>query len=82
MKGGMADMYKNHTHLGYQKKFDSLKEQWGDIVKFTNKRHKDGRPHHVIEYTKLFTQPLKLKEGIERQPKVNNYNMVLKKKQS
>lgn len=82
MKGGMADMYKNHTHLGYQKKFDSLKEQWGDIVKFTNKRHKDGRPHHVIEYTKLFTQPLKLKEGIERQPKVNNYNMVLKKIQS
>lgn len=65
---------------GLQKKFDELKKNWGDIVTFTNKRHKDGRPHHHIDYTKLFTQELKLKEGIVRNPKVNNYNMSLIKK--
>jgi hypothetical protein len=80
MKGGMQDMYKNHTHLGYQKKFDSLKEQWGDIVKLTNRRHKDGRPHHIIEYTDLFTQKLILKEGISREPRINEYNMIFSKK--
>jgi hypothetical protein len=80
MKGGMQEMYKNHSHLGYQKKFDSLKEQWGDIVTLTNKKHVDGRPHHHIEYTKHFTQPLKLKEGVEKKEGVNNYNMVYIKK--
>lgn len=77
MKGGMEQIYENHQHSGYQKKFDSLKAQWGDIVTYTNKRHKDGRPHHVIQYTKHFTQKLKLKEGIERTNKINNYNMIL-----
>jgi hypothetical protein len=77
MKGGMEQIYENHKHSGYQKKFDSLKEQWGDLVTYTNKRHKDGRPHHVIQYTKHFTQELKLKDGIQREPKINNYNMVL-----
>jgi hypothetical protein len=65
---------------GLQKKFDELKKNWGDIVTFTNKRHKDGRPHHHIDYTKLFKQELVLKKGIERTPKVNNYNMKLVKK--
>jgi len=64
---------------GLQKKFDELKENWGDIVTFTNKRHKDGRPHHHIAYTKLFKQELVLKEGVEKEPKVNNYNMKLVK---
>jgi len=80
MKGGMANMYQNHTHLGYQNKFDSLKEQWGDIVTLTNKRHKDKRPHHHIEYTKLFTQELRLKQQIPTEPKVNEYNMIFFKK--
>jgi len=80
MKGGMQDMYKNHTHHGYQVKFDALKEQWGDIVVFSNKKHVDGRPHHVIHYTKLFHQELVLKQGVERTPKINNYNMVLQPK--
>lgn len=79
MKGGMEKIYEGHSHDGYQKKFDELKSNWGDIVTFTNKKHKDGRPHHHIEYTKLFKQKLKLKEGISREPKVNNYNMILKK---
>lgn len=77
MKGGMEKIYEGHSHHGYKKKFDELKNNWGNIVTLTNKRHKDGRPHHIIQYTKHFTQKLKLKDGVERQPKVNNYNMIL-----
>ena len=84
MKGGNTDtiyeLGKDNTSdkwSGLQKKFDELKENWGDIVTFTNNRHKDGRPHHHIAYTKIFQQPLKLKEGIEIKPGVNNYNMTL-----
>ena len=87
MKGGNTttiyefgeDKEENAKFTGLQKKFDELKENWGDIVKFTNKRHRDGRPHHHISYTRIFTQPLILKEGIKREPKVNNYNMKLVK---
>ena len=84
MKGGNTDTIyelgkeeKDDKWSGLQKKFDELKQNWGDIVTFTNNRHKDGRPHHHIAYTKLFTQPLKLKEGIDIKPGVNNYNMTL-----
>jgi hypothetical protein len=66
---------------GLKKKFDELKENWGDIVKYTTSRHKDGRPHHHISYTKLFKQELKLKDGISMEPKVNNYNMIFVKKE-
>ena len=87
MKGGNTttiyefgeDKEENTKFTGLQKKFDELKENWGDIIKFTNKKHKDGRPHHHISYTKLFKQPLILKAGIKREPKVNNYNMKLVK---
>ena len=87
MKGGNTttiyefgeDKEQNAKFTGLQKKFDELKENWGDIVKFTNKRHRDGRPHHHISYTRIFKQPLILKEGIKREPKVNNYNMKLVK---
>ena len=87
MKGGNTttiyefgeDKQENAKFTGLQKKFDELKENWGDIVKFTNKRHRDGRPHHHISYTRIFKQPLILKEGIKREPKVNNYNMKLVK---
>lgn len=75
-KGGMQQIYENHQHSGYQKKFDALKEQWGGIVTYTNKKHADGRPHHVIQYTKLFKQKAKLKDGETREPKINNYNMI------
>ena len=77
MKGGMAEIYDNHSHNGYMKKFNALKDNWKDIVKLTNKRHKDGRPHHIIEYTKLFNQTLVLKDGVELGPKINNYNFIL-----
>lgn len=86
MKGGntttIYEFGKDNKWSGLQKKFDELKQNWGDIVTFTNKRHKDGRPHHHIAYTKYFTQPLILKDGISKEPKINNYNMKLRKKVS
>jgi hypothetical protein len=75
-KGGMADMYKNHSHEGYWKKFEALKQTWGNLITFTNKRHADGRPHHHIEYTKHFLQKPVLKQGLEIPKKINEYNMV------
>ena len=77
--GNTSTIYENGSVTGYQKKFDELKNNWPDIVKFTTGRHKDGRPHHHISYTKLFKQNLILKEGVSLEPKVNNYNMVIKK---
>ena len=73
---------KDAKFSGLQKKFDELKKNWGNIITFTNSRHKDGRPHHHIAYTKIFQQPLKLKDGIEMKPKINNYNMTLVKKEN
>lgn len=78
-KGGMADMYKNHSHEGYWKKFEALRNTWGNLITFTNKRHADGRPHHHIEYTKHFKQKPILKEGVEFKQKINEYNMVFSK---
>ena len=75
-KGGMADMYKNHSHEGYWKKFEALKQTWGNLITFTNKRHADGRPHHHIEYTKHFLQKPVLKQGLKIPKKINEYNMV------
>jgi hypothetical protein len=77
--GNTSTIYEGGTVSGYQKKFDELKNNWPDIVKFTTGRHKDGRPHHHISYTKLFKQKLVLKDGIQLEPKVNDYNMRLKK---
>lgn len=78
MRGGNTDtIYDSGAFTGYQKKFDELKRMWGDIVTFTNNRHKDGRPHHHIAYTKLFKHDLILKDGVEKTPMVNEYNMVL-----
>ena len=77
MKGGNTttiyefgeDKEENTKFTGLQKKFDELKENWGDIIKFTNKKHKDGRPHHHISYTKLFKQPTISK-------RVSNMNLI------
>jgi hypothetical protein len=88
MKGGNTttiyefgdDKQTNAKFTGLKKKFDELKENWGDIVTYTTSRHKDGRPHHHIAYTKYFKQELKLKEGVKMEPKMNNYNMKLVKK--
>jgi hypothetical protein len=81
MRGGNTDtIYESGQHSGYKKKFDELKKNWGDMVTLTYNRHKDGRPHHHIAYTKYFHQKLILKEGIKREPKVNEYNMKLIKK--
>lgn len=48
MGGGNTDsIYKGD---GLQKKVDSLMLQHPDVVKQTNKRHTDGRPHHTVDY--------------------------------
>ena len=70
---------ENAKFTGLQKKFDELKENWGDIVQYTTAKHADGRPHHVIQYTKLFQQELVMKEGVQLEPKVNEYNMKFEK---
>jgi hypothetical protein len=81
MEGGnTSTIYENGSVSGYQKKFDELKNNWPEIVSFTTGRHKDGRPHHYISYTKLFKQKLVLKNVVSLEPKVNNYNMVLNQK--
>jgi hypothetical protein len=81
MKGGnTSTIYENGSFSGYQKKFDELKNNWPDIVTFTDKRHKDGRPHHHIEYTKLFQQKLILKENVITEKKINDYNMIIVEK--
>lgn len=81
MKGGntttIYEFGKEDKWGGLKKKFDELKENWGDIVKYTTNRHKDGRPHHTIPYTRLFKQELKLKDGIKEIEGVNDYNMKL-----
>lgn len=81
MRGGNTDtIYEGGVYSGYKKKFDELKKNWGKIVKLTHEKHKDGRPHHHIPYTKLFKQGLVLKPGIEKEPKINEYNMRLVKR--
>jgi hypothetical protein len=73
------DKEENAKFTGLQKKFDELKENWGDIVQYTTAKHADGRPHHIIQYTKLFQQELVMKEGVQLEPKVNEYNMKFEK---
>lgn len=80
MKGGnTSSIYEDGQMSGYMKKFQALKDLWPQYVSLTFDRHADGRPHHSIAYTKHFTQPLVLKEGVSREPKVNEYNMKLVK---
>jgi hypothetical protein len=87
MKGGnTSTIYDGGSHKGYQQKFDEFKEMWKDNwlydeIKLTNKKHKDGRPHHHINYTKIFTQEPILKKEINiEELKNNEYNMVFCKK--
>jgi hypothetical protein len=80
MRGGNTDtIYDSGQFSGYMKKFEELKRVWGDIVTLTNNWHVDGRPHHHIAYTKLFKQELIMKDGIPREPKINEYNMIFEK---
>ena len=55
LKGGNTDeLYKgtdDNKFDGLQNKVDSLMVEHSDVVKVTNKRHTDGRPHHKVNYT-------------------------------
>ena len=86
MKGGNTDsIYEGGSHSGYQKKFNELYNNWKHTgwVKYTNKRHKDGRPHHHISYTKIFKHQPVLKSHINinelKKKGINNYNMLFLK---
>ena len=75
VKGGNTDtIYDGGSHKGYQAKYDELKNNWPDIVKLKNNSHVDGRPHHHINYTKLFKQKLILKNEIK-----NDYGIIFEK---
>ena len=88
MKGGNTDtIYDGGSHSGYKKKFDELYNNFPNYVKLTYKKHKDGRPHHHINYTKLFkhNKPILKKRYIqmfitERERSTNEYNMIFIKK--
>jgi hypothetical protein len=50
-EGGNIEIYDNYSNTGFQMKVDMLLETWKHLpktVKFSNKKHKDGRPHHHI----------------------------------
>ena len=86
MKGGnTTTIYDGGSHKGYQDKFNELKENWKhtNYVKFSNKKHVDGRPHHHINYTKLFKQKPTLKKEIDieslKKLGCNEYNMIFEK---
>ena len=73
MTGGNSQIYsgtESNKFDGFQKKFDSLLEQHPDVVK-QMKKHKDGRPHHNVDY-----KPFKDNKLIILPPKkwtINNY---------
>ena len=78
MKGGNTDsIYDGGSHNGYQLKYDELKNKYPDIVKLKNNSHKDGRPHHHINYSKITNSKPILKEEYKNIDKEDNeYNMV------
>lgn len=58
-EGGNKEIYDNYSNKGFQMKVDLLLETWKDIpkiVKFSNRKHKDNRPHHDIVW-KHFEPP-------------------------
>lgn len=75
-KGGNTDsIYKND---GLMKKFMALQEMHPDVVKFTDKRHKDGRPHHTVNY-KPFKKNILIKANITPKLIAKEYYMTLHK---
>lgn len=60
-EGGNKEIYENYSHAGFQKKLDVLMETWSHVdglVKATNNKHKDGRPHHNVNWSHYKQQPV------------------------
>jgi len=76
MKGGNTDeLYQDDGRL---KMAQSLQRQHPDVVKITRKW---GRWQHHVDYRPFKANKLIKKEGIEIPKGVNNYGMVLKKRE-
>ena len=74
MKGGNTEIYsgtESNKFDGFQKKVDSLLEQHPDVVKQTNERHTDNRPHHQVDYTPFKQNKLILLP--QKKWTINNY---------
>lgn len=72
VKGGNTDtIYDNGKK--FQDKLDCLIEKWGDIVE-TVKKHKDERPHHKVDYSKLNKN--KVITPIIKYTKLNTYEKL------
>ena len=74
MVGGNSEIYsgtESNKFDGFQKKVDSLLEQHPDVVKQTNERHTDNRPHHQVDYTPFKQNKLILLP--QKKWTINNY---------
>ena len=74
MKGGNADIYDN-TNNRYEFA-KSLYDQHPDVVKIVKKW---GRYHHQVNY-KVFKNRLLKKEPLKKYDKINNYGMVMRRR--
>lgn len=78
MKGGNTEsLYKLQNADGRLLMAQSLQRQHPDVVKIT---HKWGRWQHLVDFRPFKNNKLILKEGIQIPERVNNYGMVLVKR--
>lgn len=78
MKGGNTeDLYKLDNADGRLLMAQSLQRQHPDVVKITRKW---GRWQHQVDYRPFKGNKLILKEGVQIPEGVNNYRMVLVKR--
>ena len=74
-KGGNTDsIYKDD---GLMKKYEELERNHPDVVTFTNKRHIDGRPHHIVNYLPFKNNILIQNDEIDKYECKGEYNMEL-----
>lgn len=72
-KIGGGNTHEFYAHEGTLPKSEMLEKMHPDVAKVV---WKFNRWHHHVDYSG-YTQKLKLKEGIKRDYKVNNYGMVI-----
>lgn len=71
IKGGNTEEF--YAKEGTYPKSKMLEDMHPDVAKVV---WKFNRWHHQVDYSK-FTQKLKLKDGIEKNYSINNYNMII-----
>ena len=73
MKGGNNEIYKQCSEEGFMEKYKALEDKHPECVKMQRK-HKDKRPHHKVNYNKV-AKAKPIMKDIEPQP-INELNMV------